>query len=92
MFAKPAKIARSYATVLSIPNQLGHARLGIIVGKQQVKRAVDRNRLRRIARESFRQHKAAIKALDIVLLLRSECVHLNNKTLREKIDNLWSHI
>ncbi len=34
----------------------GPARLGVVIGKRAVPRAVDRNRLRRIVRESFRQH------------------------------------
>jgi ribonuclease P protein component len=92
VFAKPHKISRQYFVVLSSPNQLGAARLGIIINKHQVKRAVDRNRLRRIVRESFRLHKNALKKLDIVMMMRSECTPLSKKALREIIDNLWSEL
>jgi len=45
------------------------ARLGLAVAKKCAKRAVDRNRLKRLARESFRQHKQSLAGFDIVLLV-----------------------
>jgi|GEM_PF-3976772 len=42
------------------------ARLGMAVAKKCAKRAVDRNRLKRLARESFRQHKHSLAGFDIV--------------------------
>ena len=92
VFAKPTKITRKHFVALSCPNLFGHARLGISISKQNVKRAVDRNRLRRIVRESFRHHKNTLKKLDIVLILRSECTPLSKKALREIIDSLWSDL
>ena len=89
VFAKPTKISRQHLVALSCSNQIGHARLGMSISKHQVKRAVDRNRLRRIIRESFRQHKNTLKELDIVLILRSECTRLTKSALRKVIDTLW---
>jgi ribonuclease P protein component len=45
------------------------SRLGMIVGKRQSPRAVDRNRIRRVVRESFRRRVAELPALDIVVQL-----------------------
>ena len=42
------------------------ARLGLVVGKRMLPRAVDRNRAKRVIRESFRQ-AAGLPAMDIVL-------------------------
>jgi ribonuclease P protein component len=92
VFAKPHKISRKHFVVLNRPNQVECVRLGIIIRKLQVKRAVDRNRLRRIVRESFREHKNQLKKLDIVMILRSECTPLSKKSLREIIDSLWSDL
>lgn len=89
VFAKPDKISRKCLTVLYIQNSLTHARLGVLISKQQVKRAVDRNRLRRIVRESFREHKSKLRALDMVMIMRSESAQLSNQDCREYIDNLW---
>ena len=45
------------------------ARLGLIVGKRQLKRAVDRNRVRRVLRETFRVRRSVLPAIDIVVQL-----------------------
>jgi ribonuclease P protein component len=53
----------------------GHARLsrlGLSVPKRQAPRAVDRNRLKRIAREAFRQHGVRGIGLDLVFTARGK--------------------
>ncbi|MCY4026260.1 MAG: ribonuclease P protein component [Acidobacteria bacterium] len=47
-------------------NELEMARLGLIVGKRMLRRAVDRNRTKRVIRESFRQ-AGGLPAMDIVV-------------------------
>lgn len=90
VFASPHKLSRPSFRVLYLASDKPDARLGIVISKQQVRQAVDRNRLRRIARESFRHQQDLLKGLDIVLIMRSECISLCKKTLRDKIDCLWS--
>jgi ribonuclease P protein component len=62
--------SRSYL-IMSRPNELGHARLGMVVAKRQFRRAVDRNRMRRIIRETFRRHSAELPALDVVVKVQA---------------------
>ena len=50
-----------------VPNQRGHARLGIVVGRKAFPRAVDRNRFKRLVREQFRKVFARLQPLDIVV-------------------------
>lgn len=52
---------------MSRPNELDHARLGMVVAKRQFRRAVDRNRMRRIIRETFRLQGPDLPALDVVV-------------------------
>lgn len=92
VFAKSRKITRNPWVVLYRPNLLAHPRIGIMLAKHHVKRAVDRNRLRRVIRESFRHHKDVLKGLDIIILLRSEWSPLAKDTLRDDIDNLWQSL
>jgi len=72
VFANPQKIAHQQLLLLYRANQRPHARIGIIIGKQHVAFAVNRNRLRRMVRESFRHHKESLKGLDLVVLVRSK--------------------
>ena len=44
-------------------------RLGIVVAKRVLRRAVDRNRVRRVIRESFRLARRRLPGLDIVVLV-----------------------
>jgi ribonuclease P protein component len=74
------------------PNQKPGPRLGIIIPKHHIKRAVDRNLIRRLVRESFRHQKESLKGLDIIVLLRSKCTPLDKKALRDDIDKLWLNL
>lgn len=58
-------------TVLARKNDLGYPRLGLAVSRRAVRRAVDRNRLKRLVRESFRRHAACLQPMDYVVLARS---------------------
>jgi ribonuclease P protein component len=65
---KSGRIARAQRFVLhSIANPVGYPRLALVVPKRLVKRAVDRNRIRRLAREAFRQRQDELGSRDFVL-------------------------
>lgn len=92
VFAKPSKVTGQYMLALYRPNQQSLARLGMIIGKHHVKRAVDRNQLRRVIRESFKHLQASLKGLDVIVLVRSEWKPLGIKIWRNEIDNLWQRL
>jgi ribonuclease P protein component len=48
------------------------ARVGTIVAKRYARKAVLRNKVRRLIRESFRHNKSLLAGLDLVVLLRYE--------------------
>lgn len=50
----------------------GRARLGIVVAKRNVKLAVDRNKLKRQIRESFRQQQLTLAGLDVVVVVKRD--------------------
>ena len=53
-----------------LENDLEYGRLGIRIAKKKIKKAVERNRIKRIAREVFR--KSHFDGMDMVLVLRNE--------------------
>lgn len=55
-------------TVALVPNGLEHPRLGLSVGKRCWKRAVRRNRVRRVFREAFRLSVPELPAVDLVMI------------------------
>ena len=45
------------------------ARIGLVIGKRAVRRAVDRNRAKRVLRETFRTRRLELPCVDIVVQL-----------------------
>ena len=60
-------IQTSLFTVYCCDNNCGHPRLGLAISRRSVKRAVGRNRIKRNARETFRQHYNRLPAMDFVV-------------------------
>ena len=54
------------------PRSEGSARLGLVVGKKLLKKAVDRNRVKRIVRENFRLRRCQLPAYDLVVRLAAK--------------------
>lgn len=74
------------------PNDGQHPRLGFAVSARSVPRAVDRNRIKRQARESFRLNQALLPALDIVILARPGAGKTPVRELRAALDRLWKKL
>ena len=66
--------------------------MGLAVAKKCAKRAIDRNRLKRLARETFRHHKQSLAGFDIVLMARHHSVAASNTELRQSLNTHWSKI
>jgi ribonuclease P protein component len=69
VFADNQRARTDYVMVMARPNQVGHARLGMVIPKRLLARAVDRNRVKRCVRESFRLVLAELPACDFVVRL-----------------------
>jgi ribonuclease P protein component len=72
-----------------------NSRLGMAVSRQVDRRAVERNRLKRIIRESFRQHylsNSKHPPIDIVVLPRREAVSICNRRLFDQLSRHWQRI
>lgn len=92
VFAKPCKVSSREALILSRPNSLDRGRLGLAIAKRQIKTAVQRNRIKRFARESFRAHAGTLIGLDCVVLARAGLERASNQELRRLFDALWQDL
>ena len=90
--ATAVKCGCPQALLIASPNQLGHARLGLVIAKKHVKLAVHRNRLKRLIRESFRLRQASMPPLDIVVLARKGLADMDNAAILLTLDKQWNRL
>ena len=89
VFNEPVRAASPHLTLLAKVNSLGHPRLGLTVPKKVLKRAVWRNRIKRLTRESFRHKQHELPAIDIVVIAKSGIGQLNNAEITQLLEKLW---
>ncbi len=79
-------------TVLAVKNGLDHPRLGTAVSIKAAGNAVRRNRIKRLIRESFRQHQVSLVGLDLVVTVRQGLSALSNPQILDILDTHWRTI
>jgi ribonuclease P protein component len=92
VFAEPQRIGSRGFVLLVRPNAEDRSRLGLAISKRYAARAVDRNRLKRLARESFRLNAARLPAVDVVILCGPGAPDIPNGPLRAALDQAWKTI
>ena len=68
------------------------ARLGLAVSRRVSKLAVQRNRLKRLVRESFRRRRTQFPHVDILVIARSAAVTTSGAELLADLELLWSKL
>jgi ribonuclease P protein component len=66
--------------------------LGIVVAKKKVRRAHERNRVKRLARESFRLHQQQLDLLDIVVMPKVGIEAIPNAELQQQLQFAWQKL
>ncbi|MBD3642053.1 MAG: ribonuclease P protein component [Marinobacter sp.] len=85
------KVPHRNFLILATPNDLGHARIGLVFSKRNLKLAVQRNRVKRQVRETFRL-QTDLPGVDIVILGRQGLASLDNQTIRDSLNDLWRRL
>jgi len=86
------KVSSPQVLFLARPNGRSHPRLGLVVAKKNAKLAVQRNRIKRIARESFRLQQHQLGGIDAILLARSGLDRMDNREMQQMFADLWKQL
>ena len=78
--------------VLARRNDLAIARLGLAVSKKICRRAVDRNRIKRVIRESFRHNQSELMGLDLVVVGRRGLTKADNRSCFDSLQQHWQRV
>ncbi len=79
-------------TLVVLTGRAPQARLGLAISARAVPLATRRNRIKRLARESFRARRAELPAADIVLQARLGAGAADSSELRSTLDRLWRRV
>ncbi|OOF57040.1 ribonuclease P protein component [Rodentibacter genomosp. 2] len=89
VFEQPFRASTPELSILARKNNLEHPRLGLTVAKKHLKRAHDRNRIKRLVRESFRLYQHQLPACDFVFVAKGGIAKLDKVTFRQTLEKLW---
>ena len=79
-------------TILVAKKTGSHPRLGFAIARKQVPKAVKRNALKRLFRESFRKNQYRLPARDMVIMVRREILAADPAEIRKALDQHWNSI
>jgi len=82
------KVSCRHFLMLAVQGDGLYPRLGLVIAKKNVVKAVQRNRIKRQIRECFRLHSDLISGLDLVVLARKDADKLDNSQLADSLKRL----
>lgn len=91
VFSHPQRSSDQYFTVLAHDDNRHDPRLGLAISKRAAKKAVQRNRLKRLVRDVFRQQKN-LPALDIVVMAGAAAKSASNFELRASLERHFTRL
>ena len=93
VFDQPSlKVANAAFLLLVRENHQALPRLGLVIGRKRARRAVDRARIKRRAREQFRARQQELAGLDIILLLRGNQQNPAGEELTSQLAKLFDKL
>jgi ribonuclease P protein component len=91
-YARGRRFGNGFFAVTAKPNDSGGPRLGLAVSVRTAGSSVERNRIRRTIRESFRLHQHEIPAVDLVVSARGRARDAAGAELRASLVTLWKKV
>jgi ribonuclease P protein component len=91
-YARGRRFGNGFFAVTAMPNDIGGPRLGLAVSVKNAGSSVERNRIRRTIRESFRLHQHELPAVDLVVSARGRARDATGAELRASLSALWQKV
>ena len=80
----------SHSGFLLLAHVTSHkGRLGLVVSKKNMKKAVERNRFKRRVRDTFRLNQENLIGLDVVVLARPGALNMSDPELNTALQKAW---
>jgi ribonuclease P protein component len=91
-YARGRRFGNGFFAVTAMPNDIGGPRLGLAVSVKNAGSSVERNRIRRTIRESFRLHQHELPPVDLVVSARARARDADGIELRASLLALWQKV
>jgi ribonuclease P protein component len=91
-YARGRRFGNGFFGVIAFWNDKGGPRLGLAVAVRTAGGGVERNRLRRLIRESFRLHQHELPPVDLVVSARARAKDAAPPELRSSLEELWKKV
>jgi ribonuclease P protein component len=92
VFDLAVRSSDAHFTILARPNGQSQARLGLAIAKKNIRKASDRNRIKRFIRESFRISQSELAGLDLVVMARNAAGNADHGTLNRALLKHWVYL
>lgn len=92
VFSEGMRSAEGGLVVLACRNTLGYPRLGLAISRRHLPRAVHRNRLKRLIRESFRLHQVKLGQLDFIVVARQGVASMAGQDVSIVLRRQWAKV
>ena len=86
------KVSCRHFLLLALPTGTGAGRVGLVVSKKSVPRAVERNRVKRLIREHYRKRRGELAGIDLIVLARKDAHKLANSAIFHRLESLCTDL
>jgi len=92
VFKKAKKLNFREFTVYILANGCSESRLGLAISKKSAKKAVSRNLIKRIIRDSFRKRRKKLDGWDVVFVSRFSAAQMTKPELEVFTSKIWKRL